>query len=490
MASAQPSSTAQQEAETNTERSWDEGDTKFVMLVKFACYCAPVNQFYHRLEAVLVNTEDLGALENSMQPILRRIIPNSAGVRLLPSVVQYKINWDGHGDVYSPDLKTLAREDFKNQFLMIRLRGFRDILVVYYNYMVDNTFRHTFQQLEPVQLDAMGTAHLGAGSNLDGEHTASFANLGILGGGESIVMDSEQYDSLFEADEGAIAATEVGDDKADSHETNSSATEVGDDKANSHETNSSATEVGDDKANSHETNSSASGRLDAKWQHCLSETPARAPSHSTQSGSATLVVYGPEREILAEMPLTNPAWLNTFAGKPTLKTLAHTIRRMEIDETRASLGSARSVANTTTLPLASRSACDPEKIRSNTPSRKSFGDKGLGPLGLAYTHLHGTRQSSLSASLGTAEVNGGSNGGLSKAAYSRSAPALTRLVGIGRGNRVVYGYGRRASSAPLAFRPSHTKIAPRHADSPPSPKLARYDITPEKPDPVCSTRIS
>lgn len=166
------------------------------------------------LEPVTVDIEDYRALTDSLQHwIGKRIMskyPNCPGTPLISSC---QIGWDGHAEYLSAILGLMDGEDLKNQFLMVKARGFRDVLVVKYDRV-----GITIPELSAAgQLLAMGTAQLSAVSTQDGEHTATLAD---LGGGETLVVHNEQTDSVDGADESTMAATEVGDGNPNTDEKN------------------------------------------------------------------------------------------------------------------------------------------------------------------------------------------------------------------------------------------------------------------------------
>lgn len=384
------------------------------MLVKFAhitCERVP-EQCNHLLEAVAVNTEDAAALELSVVHLVRRQIESYHPADSdTPFASLSRIQWEGQDEHMSMGLDFMEEEDFKNQFLMVKARGFRDILVV--NYFVPRLLEDPYH--------VMGTTQLGAGLDQDGEHTAPLVDSDAPGGGDAMAVDDEQNGSVAESDERMVTAMEAGDDAADSHG----------------------------------NNSSDPGRSDTEWQHKLAATPPHASSHSKQSGETTLVLYGPEGQILAEMPVKNPTWLNTFVGKPTYRTIVRTLQHIAKDDIGAGLDSTRD-------------------------------------------HIHGFRLPNLDINVKACEESkarewgGGSNGVSSKATHNRSKPAVSRLSEVGRGNRAIY----RAGSVSIALRPSHSGSALKHTDGPVPSKWATgrshstspaFEVSAEKSDPVCST---
>ncbi|KAI1115111.1 hypothetical protein F5Y14DRAFT_146026 [Nemania sp. NC0429] len=354
MSSPQPPGSVDLGVGSPSKRSQEEEeDTKMLMLLKIEhvacnreCHCRPL------LKAVMVDTEDWQALTDSIQPVFQK----QAGLMHpeeydRPVILLFRIEWEGHDEHPLVALELMFGEDFKNQFRMIRARGFRDTLVASYIYA----------------------------------NSADY-----LGYGDSMIVDDGQYDDMDEADERPSVVMETEEEDAKDHENNSP---------------------------------SPPGCSDKKWQLDPPATPARAPLHSTQSGLITVVLYGAEKDVLAEMPLKNSYWLRTLADKPTWKALALAILSTEIDQIGANRG--------------------------------------------PYLRFHGSPQSSIHDNLGTPVVNEGSDGGSPMPMRFRKGPAMTRLAGIGRGSRVVNG--RRASSAPIALRPAHADSALKHSSSPMRP---------------------
>ncbi|KAI3336849.1 hypothetical protein HD806DRAFT_542636 [Xylariaceae sp. AK1471] len=226
----------------------------------------------------------------------------------------FQVRWIGFpGYNQTQNLAFMSDAELKNQIQMIERRGFRDVLIVKFrDYPVPDMNEKDPRQRGSVEIQF--GAENAPDYNFDflrpvnnplpedgGEASQSRA----AGPGEGMMMKDDRED----ANEGDIQSTAMGDEQHGGWDGGPMPAE----------------DVQDCNGKVLENSPSPSGGSDIESRR-PSATPAPAPMRSAQPSPATLVIYGPDGEVLVEVPIPGTHQTSSFNATPSLDTVVRSTR--------------------------------------------------------------------------------------------------------------------------------------------------------------------